>query len=316
MAPELTPELIDQIIFGMENQSENTVFDTETGELITEKEAEDDPERYVSIPEWNSLHGYQLMERFVHTLRNPIVRESLREALSRGRGVFRNFKNVLRERRDIERLWFSFKEREMRAVVIDWYNRLCEAKGFEKLPAEPEDDIMVEELVLSDFEVKRTGPETTELLAKMDRDAFEETFYDLHPRYIERLYNRRRKGKTPVNNGTSSVFHAETPDEEVVGFIWGEDEVLGDVEGEVPTPEQIYSNILQIYVAQAFRGLGLAKLLIKRYLSEAFRRNVSKTFIEVPGTVAGFQDFLVTNGFAVFTEKLALDMDLWHDEEI
>ncbi len=316
MEPELTPELIDQIIFGMENQSENTLFDTHTGELVPEKEADGEPDRYARIPEWGSLHGYQLMERFVRSLRNPIVRESLREALSRGTGVFRNFKNVLRERRDIERLWFSFKEREMRAVVVDWYNRLCDAKGFEKLEFEPDDDTMVEELVLSDFEVTESGPADEEIVRSMDRKAFSEAFEGLHPRYIEERYADLRKGKTPINSESSFVYQAETPDEEIVGVIWGDDMCFEEVDSEEAEGAEyaIYSTILQLYISEAYRGLGLAKMLIKKYLYEAANRNVSKTFIEVPSRVAGLQDYLITNGFSVVTEKLAMDMAVWHDE--
>ena len=311
---ELTHELIDQIIFGMENQAERVLFDSERGELVPEKELERpiDRDRYIELPEWNSLHGYQLMERFVHTLRNPIVRESLRDALSRGKGVFRNFKNVLRERSDIERLWFSFKEREMKAVVIDWYNELRELKGFEKMNFEPKDEAEADELVLTDFEIKptdTTDPDIIEQLRELDWRGFQEAYVHLPADYTEHLFRHAREGYTLSDRDSTFVLHAENPAGELAGFIWGVDEPA-DSESYA---FDIYSTIKQLYISRAYRGLGLSKVLLHEYLKKANERIVKRVFISLPGNSAGLQDHLVTQGFSVISQTLELDMHHWYE---
>jgi GNAT superfamily N-acetyltransferase len=322
---ELSHELIDQIIFGMENQAERVLFDSERGELVPEKELEKpiDRDRYIELPEWNSLLGYQLMERFVHTLRNPIVRESLRDALSRGKGVFRNFKNVLRERSDIERLWFSFKEREMKTVVIDWYNELCEMKGFERMSLEPEDETDVDELVLTDFDIKSTDTADAnmiELLRGMDRRGFQEVYPHLPSDYTEHLFRSAREGQDVSDRDSSFVFHAENPAGEVAGFIWGVDEPAGTAgppeeagPGVGPYAFEVYSTIKQLYITEAYRGLGLSKALLHEYLKRANERAVKRVFISLPANSAGLQDYLVTQGFSVISQTFELDMHHWYE---
>ena len=130
-----TRELLDQIIFAMENQDSESYLDIQTGNLVTEENfrAGEKGVRYHELPTWRSLEGFQLMERFIGTIRNPLFREELRESLSAGRGVFRAFKNTLKNRADLQQLWYSFKEREMTRVVHDWINDLREIQGLEKL---------------------------------------------------------------------------------------------------------------------------------------------------------------------------------------
>jgi GNAT superfamily N-acetyltransferase len=316
MKTELTPELIDQIIFGMENQTDHILFDTETNELVSANDVsdDDDTERYVELPEWNSLKGYQLMERFVKSLRNPIVRESLREALSRGKGVFRNFKNVLRERKDIERLWFSFKEKEMKTIVLEWYQQIREMKGYEKLSFEPDDTTEIEELVLSDFRITGAIPEQIPMLQELDKEAFYDMLSGVNCDFIERMYHEQRRGKEVAMEDGSYVYVASASDEEIAGFIWGIDEPAGIVHAGEAYTGFVYSKILQLYIHKTFRGLGLSKTLLNYYLKEAFQRNIKKTFIELFGSGSILYDHLVTHGFSIFSQKLSLDMNIWYEE--
>ncbi|MDC7238986.1 MAG: GNAT family N-acetyltransferase, partial [Spirochaetales bacterium] len=131
---DLTPELQDQIIFAMENQTETFLLDTESLLLVTEAQIPEERREYcLPIPDWNPSDGYQLMDSFTGVLRNPIYRERLRAILNSGRGVFRGFKNVLREREDLEKAWFAHKDREMKRRVRAWYDELCEYWGVESL---------------------------------------------------------------------------------------------------------------------------------------------------------------------------------------
>jgi hypothetical protein len=78
MKEELTPELIDQIIFGMENQSEDLVFDRGSCSLVPREEAAGDAgelkEGAYDLPSWDSVKGFQLMENFVLQICLPGIR--------------------------------------------------------------------------------------------------------------------------------------------------------------------------------------------------------------------------------------------------
>ncbi|RKX76368.1 MAG: hypothetical protein DRP87_12070, partial [Spirochaetes bacterium] len=275
---KITPEIIDLIIFGMENQSEEMVFDTHTFELVPateiEPDAETDEERYLPLPEWNSTMGFQLMERFVAGLKNPLMREELRRALSTGRGVFRNFKNVIKQRMDIERLWFSFKERELKKLVLEWYNSYCEAWGLKKVSPEPEEEgEETEELILSDFEIRQGRGEELDTVLLWDRKAFFEMLDGYDERDIQGMYEKRREKLPNPHSEDSLVFLALTPGGEIAGFIWGVND--GEISG--------LTRIFQIYVSDEYKGLGLSRVLFDRYLSEACGRGCTSVRIKLMG---------------------------------
>jgi len=162
---ELDNILIDEILFHMENQDGDFLFDTQERIIIDlyndlDDEEEDDntkedvdynSDRYISLPEWSSGDGYRLMERFAASLKNPVLREELSGALNRSRGVFRAFRDVLNQYPETEKQWFRYKEQEMKYGVIAWYNALREEWGLEPVGCEPEDNTS---LVLEDFVIK------------------------------------------------------------------------------------------------------------------------------------------------------------------
>ncbi|MEW5817914.1 MAG: GNAT family N-acetyltransferase [Spirochaetota bacterium] len=309
---DLTPEIIDQIIFGMENQAGDFIFDTKAGTVIPIEEAEEDTalERYIAMPEWNSVKGFQLMEKFVATLRNPVYRESLRNTLSSGKGVFRNFKNVLKQRADIERLWFAYKEKEMKRLVIEWYNQQCEVWGYEKIEMEPED---TESLVLSDFTIREGGQDRLEAIEKFDRLAFFEANAYLPEAYVKLLYTKRCREATSPLGENSYIFWAETPGNEMGGFIWGIDEIINTDPKETDLKQLsahtlIISNIYQLFVVEEYRGLGLAKTLLETYIKKALHRHVDKLQIELPGTSMILSNFLSPLGFSLGSQKLIFDL--------
>ncbi len=199
----LTEELINQIIFAMEDQRRRFVVDRETGAMFREDElppgeaarrpaeagaAGDEPAaldgvpgqraRYLPIPTWGPAEGFHLMERFVLKLRNPIFAEMLREALSSGQGVFRRFKDMLRKNREIERLWFAFKDKEMKQVVQLWYEAERELAGLERLAAGEEPPL---ELVASDFSIIRGEARHVEPALKLDQKVLGELYAGVQP---------------------------------------------------------------------------------------------------------------------------------------
>lgn len=299
---DLTPELIDQIIFGMENQEKGFVVDTHDREVLPADEVDrtTDPDRYVDIPEWSSVHGFQLMEKFVTSLRNPLFREILRDALSSGRGVFRKFKDALKQRPEIERLWFSFKEKEMKRVVYRWYNQLREAWGLEQIGPEPED---TEELILSDLTIRPETGEHMDLIRELDRKAFFEMFPESSAAYVRDLYDRRREYFDLAMDDDALLLVAETPAREFAGFAWGAEEALD--------AGMALSRLLQLYVIEEYRGLGLGRALLRRFCSVCAERQVARIRVELMGASLVMVDVFRSEGFSPFSETLELDVTAW-----
>lgn len=156
MAFELTKSIIDDIIFSMEDQNADFVFDAknlcavplDSLEEFEDGDAEENENLY-PLPAWSSDDGFEIMEKFAETVRVPKVRNELQQVLANGRGVFRNFKNVLKQYPHIEKRFHAFKESEMRAIVVEWYNSLRESWGLEKLNQDFEE---YNELTQEDFE--------------------------------------------------------------------------------------------------------------------------------------------------------------------
>lgn len=158
---ELDGTLIDDILFHMENQDGDFYLDAKKGYVVNpgfddssddEKDDEEDDGRYIDLPEWTPADGYRLMERFAAELKNPVARQELSAALNRSKGVFRAFKDTIEQYPEIEKLWYSYKDKKMREEIILWYNGLREEWGLEPIGVEPEDNSA---LVLEDFVISR-----------------------------------------------------------------------------------------------------------------------------------------------------------------
>jgi hypothetical protein len=95
----LTPQMIDKISFAMEDQKEHYAVSVESGELVAVSTLGEGAggDAFVPLPRWGSAEGFHLMESFVTSLDNPAWREQLSRALTMGRGVFRAFKDVLKQ---------------------------------------------------------------------------------------------------------------------------------------------------------------------------------------------------------------------------
>jgi len=149
---------MDEILFYMENQDGDFVIDTQEGHIVDifnsdyDEEADfNDNERFIPLPEWNSVEGFRLMEKFAAILKNPVIRQELSVALNRNKGVFRAFRDVIAQYPETEKIWFNFKEKEMKREITAWYNMLREEWGLKPVGGEPEDNTSV---VLEDFYFK------------------------------------------------------------------------------------------------------------------------------------------------------------------
>jgi GNAT superfamily N-acetyltransferase len=261
---ELSSALIDEILFFMEDQDGEFLVDTREGLVISadDEKFDDDADegRYISLPEWDSSEGFRMMEHFTATLRNALVREELSAALDRGRGVFRAFKNTLARYPETEKLWFAYKEREMKRVVISWYNALRESWGLELIGEEPED---ITGLALEDFYFREGNAQDLPHAEKLHKNCIDGYDYDTGVLNCEWVFP-----------GDIS-FVALTAGGEFAGYV--STQKLSDA----------LLRVCALETEQEYRGLGLGKTLIARLLEKADSLNMGNVIIDLP---AG-QDF-------------------------
>jgi GNAT superfamily N-acetyltransferase len=316
----LSEELINQIIFAMEDQRHRFVVDRETGALLREdelpagegrqrREAESPGEtgeaapgpgpegeepgaldgvpgqgpRYLRIPAWGPAEGFHLMERFVLKLRNPIFAEMLREALSSGQGVFRRFKDMLRKNREIERLWFAFKDKEMKQVVQLWYEAERELAGLERLAAEEEPPL---ELVASDFSIILGQQRHVEPALKLDQKVAGELGAAPYG----------HSGLPPLLDPRSLFLAAELAGGEFAGFLWAVEDGPSGL------------RLAQLAVRKHFRGIGLGTQLLRRLLLEARDRGYGRVLAPLRGDCLALSRLFEGLGFSAVAVELAHDL--------
>ncbi len=270
----LTPELLEQIIYGMENQKDRLVLDPGQRVLLSEQAARAEDREFLALPDWKPADGFQLMERFTSSLNNPLFRERLGRILHGGQGVFRHFKNALKERPDIERLWYAFKEREMRRRVVEWYGGLVDAASLEALGEEPE---ILDHLVLADMSLREAGPEGPEAVEKL--------------RALWRTESPDFAGGHTVVDPASPkrIILAETPGGETAGAL-----VLRTEEGTAPLVAVEF-----LYVREEYRGLGLAREFLDRSRTVARESGARELRITIPADSSFLERNLEERGYAV-----------------
>jgi GNAT superfamily N-acetyltransferase len=306
---QLNRELVDQIVFGMENQDHVFYLDLETRTVVpepagvTETESAGATGRFVRLPQWRSADGYNLMSKFVATLRNPIYRERLRGILASGRGVFRQFKDAVGEREDIERLWHAFKQREMRHIVAGWVNDLRELWGLERL--ELDENEATDELVAADFVFGDGGERGADTVRRLDRVAFAENHAGLSEPMVDLLYEYRRAALPDPGGPESEVLLAETPAREIVGFLWA---VVLSGDGVTA------SVVAQLYVLPEYRGIGIARSLLRTYLVRCHDRRYTNVIVELVGSGCELEDELSDLGLSRSGATMAARLDKWARE--
>lgn len=291
---ELTAQMIDKIAFAMEDQKEQFAVDVQSGELLPVSSLgalTDD--RHVRLPRWGSAEGFHLMESFVTSIENPAYREQLSRALTMGKGVFRAFKDTLKANKEIEKLWFAYKERRLRGVIISWYNANREARGLAKLPAEPEE---TEELVLSDFSFTWDVGSNWHAVRQLDRDAFFELFPSEAPSALQIRWEEKRKGLPTAGDAASPVLIAETPSGDIGGIVWGV------IEGRTV-------NIVQLAVSPAYRGTGLGEILLRQFLTAMRGRGMQRLVTELMGKSLRFSDFFRSVGFEAVAQVMECSLE-------
>ena len=310
----LTEQLVSQIIFAMEDQRYRFVVDCGTGEVFRADELEDAPPaparaegegaepaaldgvaagkpRYLPIPAWGPTEGFHLMERFVLKLRNPIFAGMLREALSSGQGVFRKFKDILRKNREIERLWFAFKDREMRRAVEQWYEAERELAGLERLTVGGEPPL---DLVASDFSILRGEARHVEPALKLDRKVLGESLPETG---IESPPRGAGEELPPLIDPRSLFLAAELTGGEFAGFVWAVEE------------ESAVLRVVQLAVRKHFRGIGLGRQLLRRLILEARESGYVRLLAPLVGPGLTLVPLFEELGFSALAVELGFDLD-------
>ncbi|HZK19732.1 MAG TPA: GNAT family N-acetyltransferase [Treponemataceae bacterium] len=284
---ELSDEMCNQIIFAMEDQEKGFVFDSVNCLPVEKKTIQNfDSDRYHSLPVWGSAHGFRLMERFVSLLRNPLAREELRSVLFVGRGVFRNFKNVLKRYPEIERLWFSFKEKEMKNEIYKWYNLLREAQGLKKIGDVPEeiDEALPAYFSFCSVKTEKEQKKLEECIVRIEKE--------LSGRFQGEVGNAIvafwRTMRLMCLSQSDMTLYVESIGKDFAAAITA-----------VPCPPNSTQTVMvtSFFVLPEFRGLGLGKELVKRsidWLKKAGVRHIIMPSFAIPDS---FIPALLRSGF-------------------
>ncbi|MGM0432932.1 MAG: GNAT family N-acetyltransferase [Spirochaetota bacterium] len=303
--PQLSDEFVYQVIFCMEDQSRNYLLDLSDGTLIEEDEApeaEDAEERFIQIPEWVPADGFRVMEKFVASLRNPIYRQQLHEALTQGRGVFRQFKNVIKQEPAMERLWYYFKEREIKKVIYRWYEQMSEVLHLRTI-GEPEENL--EDLILSDFLITYDKNRWQDHIEQIGKTQLRAEFAPFGYPVSDLLASEYEQIWDSYDESWLMIF-VESPAGELAGFV-------GAQPVYVDTSVLIYS-VRHFYVEPQFRGLGIAKLLTDTLCTRADEMGSERVLMNLNGKTSVLSHMLTKRGFTLIGQRYALDMSSWESE--
>ena len=289
MTFDLTGTLADAIADAIENQERRFVVDAETGTLVDAASVRLDEVRYYALPEWDSAAGFKLREAFAASVYAPLVRAELQDVLHSGRGVFRNFKIVLKRFPEAEKKWYRFKNKKLHEYIGGWYNGLREIWGLEKLDhiVEENDDLIRDDFTFQEYDSAR------------DRDcifhsASVRDFYgilsnDIDSDEIANAVSELWRQLFAFGESVHQIgFVCRTPDGDFAGCI-----TAADVSSRTETTAVLTS----FFVPESYRGLGIGSELFSLCLAGLQERG--KRYVVTANTI--IPDSLVAlferNGF-------------------
>jgi GNAT superfamily N-acetyltransferase len=262
----INEEILERVVYGMENQKTRLFMDPANGNLRPESENDG---TFIPMPSWGPTDGYRLMSGFTATLPDSVLRERLAEILQSGSGVFRHYKDALKERPEIERIWRQYKKREMRKAAVSWLSRWNEALELDSLAPEPED---LDDLVLADFAFREAQPREIEAILK-----------------LERSNKGSSNNLSPDDSGIdlSLITAAENPSGDLVGYSG----VLINADAGSGSCR------LHVYVLPDFRGLGIGRRLISITIAKAEVSGVRSIRLHTGKTGRTLEDYMKSAGF-------------------
>ena len=248
----LTDQLIDSIQSAMDNQEQQFLIDAANGCLIEQNELKADEENYYRLPGWNSTEGYNLRQTFVNRLYSPFAKEELQSCLHSGRGVFKNFRTILKKYPEVEKRWYVFRNREMGLFINRWYNSLREIWGLEKLAYVPESD---EDLIHDDFSFRDYNSSESDLICSYIHAGFIEEQNDLEEELQSAFYEMWLDQFLNADNKHQKGISCHSLTDDFAGCIT-----------YLPVQEKVCV-ITSLFVPENYRGLGIGTELLSMCFS-------------------------------------------------
>lgn len=301
--PPLSDEFLYQIIFCMEDQANEYCVDLKDG-IVSEVEFVEDrraiePQRFLDIPPWYPSDGFRTMEKFVSTLRNPIYRERLRQVLQSGKGVFRQFKDVLHEQPSLERLWYYYKDKEIRRRIFHWYERHDEAYRLARLGEEAPDDgsgdLVREDFVITD-----------------DASPYEPEMENLGDLAVSRVFEMDLPTAKHMEVQLREVWHRHKDDLHFVALtITGE--FVAFLRYRIYTAQQVA--VVRCYgVEEEFQGLGVFHYLFDSLCASLALKGVREVVMQFAGDSLRLERMFDAVGPTDLTRTVAVSVPRWNDE--
>lgn len=263
----LTDELTSSIISAMENQECDFIVDAEHACLLESNQKADDINFY-GLPEWTAADGFAMREAFVARLNSPLAKDELQQVLHSGRGVFRNFRTVIKNYPEVDKRWHIFKHNTMSARINEWYDSLCEIWGLEKLDHYSESD---ESLVHDDFSFSEydSSADLEQILFNISKHMKDD---EEIPAEVQNLLYDLWSGRFKAADLAGQTgFVCRSLSEDFAGCIAASS--FSDNQKKVMV-------ITCLFVTKQYRGLGIAEELISMMINDCRKRE--KQFIFMP----------------------------------
>lgn len=287
MTFELTDSLKTALLNALENQAKTFVVDAEKGTLEECGSGTVDEDKFYSIPEWTSEDGFGLREAFAENLRSPLVHDELMEVLHSGRGVFRNFKESLKQYPEVEKLWHRYKNHKMLEVITEWYNSLREVWGLEKLDQMPESD---ETLVHDDFSFEEYDPAFAKEIRQNICALLDGSNNDL-PADVSSAFQRMWQDRFEKDcNGLQKGFICHSLSDDFAGCILVKP-VCDDRKNVIL--------VTNFFVSERFRGLGIGTELLSMCVSSLKSESGEEKWLVMPNIIIPetIKPLLIRTGF-------------------
>ena len=270
MTFSLTESLLNEIQSALENQEQQFLVDAAQNKLVQKTDGlKGDDEFFYDLPEWDSAAGFKLREDFVERLNAPIAHEALQEVLHSGRGVFRNFRNVIKDYPEVEKKWHIYKNEKMMCYINNWYNNLREVWGLEKLDYVPESD---DSLIHDDFSFTAYESKSNkEELVLFVNAAFKARNENLDEELAQAVYNLWYEQFELAESKGNLGFVCRSFSNDFAGCI---------TVSYVSDRQEKVMVLTGLFVPASFRGLGIGTELISMCLSQL--KKLGKTWLILP----------------------------------
>ena len=287
---QLTADLEDKILHALEDQGQEFLVESESSSLVPACSVVADEDNYYSLPRWDSSDGFSLRENFVNELNSPFAQKELRKVMHSGRGVFKGFKNVLKDYPLVEKAWHRYKNLHMREYIGDWYNQLREIWGLERLETEIEnlDNLIDGDFVFQNFDSKKGSAILHEFLDAATQD-FELISDEKMQKVLkEMISNQFMEGCSGDNVVEQSGILCRTLSEEFAGIITSK---------PISGANDECMLITSLFVAPQYRGLGIGTRLLQQHLTALKKLGKNRILLTYSMIPEVLEPFLLSSGF-------------------